>query len=63
MADEWEVKGVWQGRHQDSAEYTGWWLERHSGILGGMDEFFHVGSRQDCDDLIALLQVVRERLP
>jgi len=24
---------------------------------------FRLGSRQDCDDLIALLQVVRERLP
>lgn len=35
----------------------------HEGAPWGREGMFVVSSRRDCDDLTALLQVVRERLP
>jgi hypothetical protein len=52
-------KGDWIA--EPSTAWAPWWIVRSG--PGADDDLVYVTSRQDCDDLIELLRVVRERLP
>ena len=60
MSDGVKDTGRWRARHHSSVEFVGWDIDAPDAEF---EEWFRVDSKQDCDDLIALLTEVRERLP